>query len=357
MTWLRREDLEAREESTLCRWGTRSREHGGRRLPEADDPMRTAFQRDRDRIIHSRAFRRLQHKTQVMAAFLGDHHRGRMTHSLEVSQMSRSVCLALRLNADLAEVVALAHDLGHPPFGHIGEEALDEMMRDDGGFRHNAQGLRTVDYLENRYGHDCGINLVFAVRCSLLKGRVPEGFPISADLRRPPPAPLEAHVVDLCDKIAYLCHDIDDGLRAGAFTESDAAALALWQRAARAVAGATTSRVISEMTALLIRDLVEANATALAAPTETRPRLRHGDEATVLAQDALEFLRHRYYRSPMVLGEMGRGRDKIRSVFAHLVAHPDELPEPVRARLDTDGVQRTVCDYIAGMTDRFLLRM
>jgi dGTPase len=356
MSWRRREDLQAREREHLSRWAAFSDAHGGRRLAEADDPMRTAFQRDRDRVIHSRAFRRLQHKTQVMAAFLGDHHRSRMTHSLEVSQMARGVCLALRLNADLAEAIALAHDLGHPPFGHSGETALDELMAGKGGFRHNAHGLRIVDYLEDRYDHGYGLNLVRAVRRGLLKGRVPDGFPVSDDLRASEPAPLEAHVVDLCDRIAYLCHDLEDGLRAGAFAADAAAELRLWRQAAAAARSEAQSGVISEIAALLIHDLVESNWQPLAAAGEVRPLLRHGASMAVLSQELLEFLGARFYRSATVLEEMARGRDKIRAVFAHLVERPKELPEHVRARVGDDGLERAVCDYVAGMTDRFLLR-
>ena len=193
--------------------------------------MRTDFQRDRDRIIHSASFRRLQHKTQVLAAFEGDHYRSRMTHSLEVSQMARSAARALGLNTDLAEATALAHDLGHPPFGHAGEQALNEMMQGHGGFRHNAQGVRIVDCLEHKYGEGHGLNLVFAVRRSLLKRLPPDDYPIATDLRSGAPLPLEATVVDLCDRIAYLCHDLDDGLRAQAFDRNDAQQLQLWTRA------------------------------------------------------------------------------------------------------------------------------
>ena len=231
MPWLRREDHEDREHRELHRWATRSTDSGGRRFEEPPDPMRTAFQRDRDRVIHCTAFRRLQHKTQVLAAFEGDHYRSRMTHSLEVSQMARSAAMALNLNPDLAEAVALAHDLGHPPFGHAGEEALHELMADHGGFRHNAQGARIVDYLEDRHGDGHGLNLVFAIRRSLLKSPAPAGYPISPDLITSAPAPLEAHVVDRCDRIAYLCHDLDDGLRAGVFSNTDAESLELWSRA------------------------------------------------------------------------------------------------------------------------------
>lgn len=358
MVWLRREDLEDRELRSLSPFAARSRDAGGRRVAEAEDPLRTAFQRDRDRVIHSAAFRRMQHKTQVLAAFQGDHYRSRLTHSLEVSQMARSVCGALRLNADLAEAVALAHDLGHPPFGHAGEEALDELMADHGGFRHNAQGARIVDVMEDRYRHGRGLNLTLLTRRSLLKGRIPAGFPLADDLLPKQPPPLEAHVVDLCDKIAYLSHDLDDGLRAGLFGEDAAAELRIWQRARDTAGTGVRQRVVSEIVSLLVHDLVEHGDAALApgAQPGSSPRIGHGPAATVMAQELLEFLRTRFYRSEQVLAVMRNGADRIRQVFARLCAAPDLLPEPQRAQIGRDGVQRTVCDYVAGMTDRFLLR-
>lgn len=360
MAWQRREDQEDRELRWLSPFGTASRNSGGRRLAEAEDPLRTVFQRDRDRILHCSAFRRLQHKTQVMAAFEGDHFRSRMTHSLEVSQMARSVARALRLNEDLAEAIALAHDLGHPPFGHVGEDALDEAMQRHGGFRHNAHGARIVDRLEVRYGHDHGLNLTLALRRSLLKGRVPDGFPVSPDLRqhRHEPLPVEAHLVDLCDKIAYLGHDLDDGLRAGMFTEQQAGELRLWHAAHEAAGSDNRQRIVSEATSLLIHDLVEqADAALTAAPADVpAPRLRHGETMTVLAQEVLEFLRERFYRSPRVLAVMNDGAARIRRLFSKLRAEPRRLPAPHRERIGRDGAERTICDYIAGMTDRFLHR-
>jgi dGTPase len=355
MVWLRREDHEDRELRWLRPAATPSRASGGRRLPEPEDPLRTVFQRDRDRILHATAFRRLQHKTQVMAAFEGDHFRSRMTHSLEVAQMSRSVARALRCNDDLAEAIALAHDLGHPPFGHVGEEALHEAMQEHGGFRHNAQGARIVDRLEDRYGHGHGLNLTLAVRRSLLKGRIPEGFPLSPDLLPKAAVPLEAHLVDLCDKIAYLSHDLDDGLRAGLFDEADAAELRLWQEGRRSAGSDNRQRIVSEIASLLIHDLVETVDQTLAGPSHAAlPRIQHSGGIAVAANELLEFLRVRFYRSPRVLSVMNAGADRIRRLFHALCAAPERLPEGARRRLGQEGVPRTVCDYIAGMTDRYL---
>ncbi|MSR39195.1 MAG: dNTP triphosphohydrolase [Planctomycetes bacterium] len=357
MVWIRREDLEDRELRSLSPWAAMSRNHGGRRIVEAEDSLRTAFQRDRDRVLHSAAFRRLQGKTQVVAAFEGDHFRSRMTHSLEVSQIARSTATALSLNADLAEAIALAHDLGHPPFGHVGEEALHELMHDHGGFRHNAQGARIVDYLEDRYGHGHGLNLTVATRRSLLKGRVPDGFPLAIDLQQKQSPPLEAHVVDLCDKIAYLSHDLDDGLRAELFTVEDARSLRLWQWAAASAGTETRLRVVSDVVGLMIHDLVETTDRALSARTTNSepPRIAHGPEMAVAANELLEFLRERFYRSPRVLLVMRDGAERIRRRFAMLLADPGQLPSAQRERVPHDGLPRVVCDYLAGMTDRYLL--
>ena len=358
MAWLGREDQEDRELHGLSPWALPSRHAGGRRLAETEDPLRTVFQRDRDRVLHATAFRRMQHKTQVLAAFEGDHFRSRMTHSLEVSQMARGVARALRCNEDLAEVVALAHALGHPPFGHVGEEALHELMHAHGGFRHNAQGVRIVDYLEDRYGHGYGLNLTLAVRTSLLKRRVPEGFPLSPDLAADAPVPFEARLVDRCDRIAYLSHDLDDGLRAGLFGVDEAAELPLWRNARRAAESDNRQRIVSEIASLLIHDLVETVAAAIAAAPVggPQPRVQQGAEMTVRSDELLAFLRERFYRAPRVLDVMRAGADCIRMRFAAFQRAPDQLPDSARQRIQRDGLERTICDYIAGMTDRFLLR-
>ncbi len=357
MTWVRREDLEDRELHLLAPFAAQSRHAGGRRLAESEDPLRTRFQRDRDRIIHSSAFRRLQHKTQVFAAHEGDHYRSRMTHSLEVAQMARGAAIALRLNPDLAEAVALAHDLGHPPFGHVGEECLDELMQGEGGFRHNAQGCRIVDYLEDRYGHRHGLNLTLLVRRSLLKGRIPENFPISDDLLPRQDPPLEANLVDKCDKIAYLCHDLDDALRAGLVQEKQAAELGLWQAACQRCGDDSRQRILSEMVALLFQDLVSASDAALAeAATRGRPRIGSSDRMQVQSSELLAFLKEHFYRSERVLSDMRAGREKIEGLFCRFLEHPAEIPPKARSRAERDGLRRVVCDYMAGMTDRFLLR-
>jgi dGTPase len=347
--WIGRQDLEHRELDELARGAARSRD-ARRRVEEPEDALRTSFQRDRDRVIHSASFRRLQHKTQVLAAFEGDHVRTRLTHSLEVSQMARSVAGALRHNADLCEAVALAHDLGHPPFGHVGERALDALMQGHGGFRHNAQGLRIIDTLEDRRGEGLGLNLTRPTRVALLKGRVPDGFPVSDDITvplDPGSVPREARIVDCCDRIAYLCHDLDDGLRVGALALDEVKKLDLWRRAAESADADRPSRIISETVSLLVHDLVRAT---------TDDRVGHGETITVEAEQLLRFLRERFYQSRRVLDVMEEGQRQITAVFEHLVAHPEELSARARTRLEVDALERVVCDYVAGMTDRFLVR-
>jgi len=359
MTWLRRNDLEQLELQHLAPSAALSSRHGGRRIEEDDDPLRTAFQRDRDRIIHCTAFRRLQHKTQVFAAHTGDHFRSRMTHSLEVAQMARNAAIALRLNPDLSEAIALAHDLGHPPFGHVGEEILNELLADEGGFRHNAQGSRIVDVLEDRHGEGGGLNLTLALRRSLLKGVIPEGFPLSPDLLPRVAPPTEAALVDLCDKIAYLCHDLDDGIRAELLPMDEVRELSLWREAEDRVGSSQTSRIHSEMVAIMVRDLITSSVVPQEtdADSQARPRIQHSDSVTVQSQEMLAFLRLRFYLSRRILDEMEKGRDQIRRQFERLIAQPDDIPVTMQKRRHGSSTPRLVCDYLAGMTDRFLLSL
>jgi dGTPase len=357
MPLLHREDLEELEQQQLAPCAAFSQRLGERRFEEKPDPLRTAFQRDRDRIIHSTAFRRLQHKTQVFAAHAGDHFRSRMTHSLEVSQMARNAAIALRLNADLTEAIALAHDLGHPPFGHVGESVLDDLVQDEGGFRHNAQGSRIVDLLEDRHGEAGGLNLTIAMRRSLLKGVIPEGFPLSPDLLPKVAPPIEAVLVDLCDKIAYICHDLDDGIRAELLAVQDVKTLALWQRAESKAGTDRISRIHSEMVAIMVHDLIESSAIPYGPDADhaARPVIQHSGPILVESQELLAFLRERFYRSSRILADMDIGRKKIRFHFQDMVNNPDKIPDTMRRRTGSCSTPRLVCDYLAGMTDRFLM--
>ncbi len=291
-----------------------------RREPEADSPVRTPFQRDRDRIVHSKAFRRLKHKTQVFVAPEGDHYRTRLTHTLEACFISRTVARALALNEDLTEAIGLGHDLGHPPFGHIGEEVLDEALREHGlRFRHNEHSLRVVDELE-RDGR--GLNLTEQVRDGILNHTGPDK-----------PATLEGRVVRIVDRVAYINHDIDDAVRAGIISDGDLPAEQI------ELLGDTGARRID----LLVRDMVERS--------RAEGDIAQSDEVGGAMLRLRKFMFERVYLGEEARAEQERARLAVRTLFDHYLANLDEVPE---ADPDADPVQR-VTDYIAGMTDRFCL--
>ncbi|MGE3235297.1 MAG: deoxyguanosinetriphosphate triphosphohydrolase [Thermoleophilia bacterium] len=292
-----------------------------RERPEATDPLRTAFQRDRDRILHTTAFRRLKHKTQVFVAPVGDHYRTRLTHTLEVSAVARTTARALALNEDLVEAIAMGHDLGHAPFGHAGEAALDEILRaeHDRRFEHNVQSLRVVEVLE-RGGR--GLNLTDAVRDGILHHTGP-GLP----------ATLEGQIVRLLDRVAYVNHDIEDALRAGVIREGDLPADEV------AVLGATTS----ERLTALVADVVDASAEG--------DRIRQSQEVGAAFLRLRRFMFQNVYLAPPASHEAERARGVVRSLFRWYLEHPGSLP----ASEEPDPVTR-VTDFVSGMTDRYALR-
>ena len=324
MVWRRREDLEDQELHDLSHLAAKSRTAGGRRSPEAEDPLRTAFQRDRDRIIHSAAFRRLQHKTQVVAAFEGDHYRTRMAHTLEVAQMSRSVAGALLINGDLCEAIALAHDLGHPPFGHIGEEVLDAAIKDRGGagFRHNEHSLRLVEKLE-RGGR--GLNLTEQVRDGILNH--------TGSLRA---ETLEGRIVRLVDRVAYINHDIDDAVRAGVISDADLPAEQIDRL------GPTGAARIDA----LVRDIVERSREA--------GDIVQSEEMGGAMLRLRKFMFDRVYLGPEARSEHHRVELTLRTLIDHYLAHPEEMPAATSEGAEADPLQR-VADYVAGMTDRYCI--
>ena len=285
----------------------------------ADNEVRTCYQRDADRIVHSKSFRRLMHKTQVFLSPEGDHYRTRMTHTLEVSRISRSVARALALNEDLAEAAALGHDLGHTPFGHAGEFALSEMLGKP--FRHNEQSLRVVDELER---DGAGLNLTYEVRMGIL-GHTGEFVPET----------LEGQIVRLCDRIAYVNHDIDDAIRAGVLTDLDI------PKDIRRVLGETYSDRIDT----LVCDTIEAseNADAITLSPQINQALL----------DLRSFMFDRVYRNPVVKGEETKAMDMIKRLYEYYMNHPEALPADFHPQLGFEGMERTVCDYIAGMTDHY----
>jgi dGTPase len=296
---------------------------------EEDCALRTPFQRDRDRIVHCKAFRRLTHKTQVFVAPRGDHYRTRLTHTLEVTTISRTVARALRLNEDLVEAIGLGHDLGHPPFGHIGEEALDGALMERFGeeFRHYEQSLRIVDQLE-RGG--AGLNLTEQVRDGIARH----------SSRAPLPQTLEGRIVRIIDRVAYINHDIDDAIRAGLLAEDELPHQPI------AVLGASGSARIDT----LVHDMVEQSAIA--------GEIVQGPEAGPAMAELRDFMFERVYLGPAVRAEHARISEVIRRLFEHYVEHPEELPAPATAERDGRGEElaRRVTDYLAGMTDRYCIR-
>jgi len=350
----------------------------GRRHPEPPAPTRDAFQRDRDRIVHSTAFRRLVYKTQVFLNHEGDLFRTRLTHSLEVAQLARSIARALKLNEDLVEAIALAHDLGHTPFGHAGQDALDACMQAHGGFEHNLQSLRVVDALEHRYPQYDGLNLSFETREGILKHcsranaeRIEATEPGGVGRRfldRTQPS-LEAQLCNLADEIAYNAHDIDDGVRSGLIGIDQLADVELFQRyRAEAMAehpALTGRRVLYEtirrMLSAQVYDVIDATQAAIdaAAPVDADAARRAGPlvlfSSSMRAQsvELKRFLFANLYRHPQVMQTTGQAQTVVRELFDAYVAQPAEMPESFACRADAP---RAVADYIAGMTDRFAMR-
>jgi len=345
----------------------------GRRYPEDDHPFRRPYQRDRERIVHSSAFRRMTGKTQVLPASVNDHHRTRLTHTLEVTQVARTVARRLRLHEDLTEAIALAHDLGHPPFGHAGEATLDECLRGVGGFNHNLYGLRRVDELESRYPDFPGLNLTFEVRESFVRhaGRLQD--PSFQEFALAGQELLEAAVVDLVDSVAYNTHDVDDALGLGFLTLEDLASLTLWQRAAKVVQSRYTNLDAYKYRTAVLRELLALQVHDLLA--ETEQRLRQAGIQTVedvrqaqgplvslsaevhAAQTQLQqFLRERVYTHERVLKLTAQGKRILGDLFRASGQAPEELPARHRGRLAELGPARVAGDYIAGMTDRFAVQ-
>lgn len=365
-----RVEREAAEREQLAPFAQKSGDSRGRVHPEPEHRHRTVFARDRDRIVHSRAFRRLDYKTQVFVFHEGDHDRNRLTHTLEGSQIARTLARGLRVHEELAEAVVLAHDLGHTPFGHAGERVLDEWMKDDGGFDHNRQTLRIVDWLEDRYPHFPGLNLSHETREGILKHGCHWEHPVAVPELRTSPS-LEAQLADQSDEIAYLNHDLDDGLRSGLLEPGDLAPVALWQDAARQVEeryGALSSPVSRAQTIVgvinrLVTDLLEATAGRLAerapdsaeAVRELPKTVGFSPEIEELKAELKNFLYDSLYSHPEVVRRSQIADEVIGGLFQAFRADRARLPAHVVARFEQEGEARSIADYIAGMTDRFAL--
>ncbi len=360
----------------LAGYAVSEQSSAGRVVPEPRPKARGEFQRDRDRIIHSTAFRRLEYKTQVFVNHEGDLFRTRLTHSIEVAQIARSIARALRVNDDLTEAIALAHDLGHTPFGHAGQDALNECMADFGGFEHNLQSLRIVDKLEERYGAFDGLNLMFETRAGILKHCSPArarelgdiGSRFLAD-RRPS---LEAQICNLADEIAYNNHDVDDGLRSGLIEVEQMEAVSLYARHCRSASadfpGLRGRRLIHEtvrrMIDALVTDLLAETARRLADSGVASPAdvaaapLLAGFSAEMHAEnrELKSFLRDNLYRHYRVQRMTTKARRIVRDLFGAFHSDVRLLPTEYRARADREGAPRAIADYIAGMTDRYAVK-
>jgi dGTPase len=361
--WLQRED------EVLAPFAMRTRHSRGRRHPEPAHAFRTLYQRDRDRVVHSTAFRRLMHKMQVLVTQTNDHHRTRLTHTLEVAQIARTIARRLGLNEDLTEAIALSHDLGHPPFGHAGEKALDECMTQHGGFEHNRHALRIVEVLEYRYPSFPGLNLSWEVLEAMALHSPRRDAPEVAEFSAVGQPLLEAQVADTADSLAYDAHDVDDALGAGLITPDDLRDLGMWRKTlekvrqrhgelgpeqfqptvVRALIDWQVSDLLENTWAKLQQERITSVAQVRAAP---KALVACGPEVCALKAELEEFLRSRVYRHYRVQRMAVKGSRIVRQLFDEFCADPQLLPERYRRRIQGEP-QRTVCDYVAGMTDRY----
>lgn len=371
-----REESEAIERQRLAPYACKSGDSRGREFPEEEHPYRTAYQRDRDRIIHTTAFRRLQHKTQVFITSEGDYYRTRFTHTIEVAQIGRTVARALRCNEDLTEAICLAHDLGHGPFGHSGEEILNELMADYGGFDHNHQSLRIVEKMESRYPGVRGLNLSWEVREGILKHESEydrgAAFAYDPDKR----GSLECQIVNVVDEIAYNTADLDDGLRSGLVDPASLSGVTLWVEALSALGispdcsleDIDRHRIIRRLVNAEVTDILQNTARMLeehgpGSPDEIRslPRslVSHSDGMLARNRELKDYLYRNLYNHHRLRRMARKGKMVLERLFGAYVDDPGLLPEhvaPDAQEMGKEKLYRTVCDYVAGMTDRYATR-
>ena len=367
--------IEERERQTLAGYAALSAESRGRVYPQEEHPLRTAYQRDRDRIVHSSAFRRMEYKTQVFIPHLADHFRTRLTHTIEVAQIARTLARNLRVNEDLTEAIALVHDLGHTPFGHSGEDVLNELLADFGGFNHNRQSLRVVDLLEERYPDHPGLNLTYEVREGIAKHET-HGSVVGPEFHPDERPTLEAALVDKADELAYSAHDVDDGLSSGLITIDDLRPLSIWNDETGPFHSLDAGPCDSDgdlFRRRLARYLINRMATDLLEATGARldeydvtdlASLRKAQHAVCGYSVAMEpqvaelkqALRTHLYRHPRLLLMADQAHRVIRRIFTKLTSDPQQMPLRFQTMLRDQPVQIVAADYIAGMTDRFAER-
>ncbi|WP_457632772.1 deoxyguanosinetriphosphate triphosphohydrolase [Oceanithermus desulfurans] len=366
-----RERLLELEDRALAPYAMRASETRGREHPEPESAYRTPFQKDRDRVLHTTAFRRLEYKTQVFVNYEGDYYRTRLTHTLEVAQVARSLARALGLNEDLAEVVAMAHDLGHPPFGHAGERVLAELMEAHGGFDHNKQSLRIVTWLERRYPGFRGLNLTWEVREGIVKHETVYDLPSAEDYEPQLRPTLEAQIVNLADEIAYNAHDLDDGLRSGLLRPGQLAQVEVLRELAAELEldlerlSEFDRRVfIRELLGLMITDVVAATDAVIAAEgigslDDVRrfpvPLARYSERLGAQTAELRGFLYANLYRHYHIVRQVAKAKHVLERLFEAYTQMPEMLPPGVQTAAEEEGLFRAVCDYMAGMTDRYAL--
>ncbi len=370
---LARKDIEKREYEWLAPYAMKSAETGGRQYKEKEHDYRTVYQRDKDRIIYSTAFRRLEYKTQVFVNHEGDYYRTRLTHTLEVAQVARTIARTLKLNEDLVEAIALAHDLGHTPFGHSGEDVLSELMKDHGGFDHNTHGLRVVDLLEKRYSGFSGLNLTQEVRRGIIKHSTPFDLDRMDQTSVKGPLLLEIQVVDISDEIAYDNHDLDDGLKSGLLGEKDLENIPIWQDALMVIEKENKVKVDDEVKrSQVVRRLIDLQVTDIinnsisnikAAGIKNAAELPEDKRGIISFSAPLEekrkplkgVLAEKLYKNFRVIRMSNKASRFLRSLFQVYSESPEQLPPQAQQYVQERGKYRVICDYMAGMTDRYAL--
>ncbi len=366
-----RQKLEELEDKALAPYGVRSKDSKGRAYLDGEPEYRTAFQRDRDRIIHTTAFRRLEYKTQVFINFEGDYFRTRLTHTLEVTQIGRTLARALGGNEDLVETICLAHDLGHSPFGHSGEVALARLMKDFGGFDHNKQSLRIVTELEQRYPEFPGLNLTWEVREGMVKHESEYDISDARDFDPSLRGNLETQICNVADEMAYTTHDLDDGLRSGMITPQMLDGIALWEilRQTFKWVGPTLDdlerhRMIRQLVGMMVTDMIEATDNRLKDSAAKSPLdlqkmktnvIGYSEDVQRQNRELKDFLYKNMYSHYRVVRMAVKAERVISDLFNGYKAEPAILPDTAQNFIDKRGLERTICDYIAGMTDRFAI--
>ncbi len=363
--------LQDLEDRNLAPYAAKSSATRGREHAEQSHGYRTEYQRDRERIIHSRAFRRLEYKTQVFINHEGDHYRTRLTHTMEVAQIARAISRALRINEDLAESIALAHDLGHTPFGHVGERELNKLLKDYGGFEHNRQSLRVVEVLEKRYCDFDGLNLTWETREGIIKHSGPYDRPETYGYHPDEQPSLEAQIIDFADEIAYNNHDLDDGISSGLLDYDEVSELAIWNYAAQIYGRplpeskkSSAREIIRTIINILVTDLIDTTISNIdrlsissyldvkqcsSKPASFSPSI------TEINTELKKFLKEKLYQHYRVTRMSLKSQKVINELFHIYTEHPDTLPGRHRRDIEKNGIIRTVTDFIAGMTDRFAI--